>query len=94
MFLGRKRIQITHTCDVQLVIQEVIAMNTELRTNLVELLRETGRAHHAAFAATDGADPDWSEYYADEFIACNGTRVANHVPESRDIVRYLETTVA
>ncbi len=58
-------------------------MNTELRTNLVDLLRETGHAHHAAFAATDGADPDWSEYYADEFIAraCNGTRIADHVPE-------------
>ena len=40
-------------------------MNTELRTNLVELLRETGHAHHAAFAATDGADPDWSIWYAE-----------------------------
>ena len=40
-------------------------MNTELRTNLVELLRETGRAHHVAFAATDGVDPDWSIWYAD-----------------------------
>jgi len=40
-------------------------MNTELRTNLVELLRETGRGHHAAYAATDGADPDWSIWYAD-----------------------------
>ena len=40
-------------------------MNTELRTNIVELLRETGRAHHEAFAATDGADPDWPIWYAD-----------------------------
>jgi glutaredoxin len=40
-------------------------MDTELRTDLVELLRETGRAHHAAFAATDGADPDWPIWYAD-----------------------------
>ncbi len=40
-------------------------MNTELRTDLVELLRETGRAHHAAFKATDGADPDWPIWYAD-----------------------------
>lgn len=40
-------------------------MNTELRTNLVELLREAERAHHVAFAATDGADPDWSIWYAD-----------------------------
>ena len=40
-------------------------MNTELRANLVELFRETGQAHHAAFAATDGADPEWPIWYAD-----------------------------
>lgn len=40
-------------------------MNIALRTNLVELLRDAGRAHHAAFAATDGADPDWPIWYAD-----------------------------
>ena len=81
-------------------------MNIELRTNLVELLRETGRAHHAAFAATDGADPDWSEYYADELIESRGRATVpvlritspngeeRWMPESPDIVRYLETTVA
>lgn len=40
-------------------------MNTELRSNLAELLQEAGRAHHAAFAVTNGADPDWSIWYAD-----------------------------
>ncbi len=40
-------------------------MNIELRNNLVDLFLETGRAHHAAFADTDGADPDWSIWYAD-----------------------------
>ena len=40
-------------------------MNTELRTNLVDLLRETGRAHHVAFEATDGADPEWPIWYAE-----------------------------
>ena len=40
-------------------------MNTELRMNLVDLFREAGQAHHAAFAATDGDDPDWSIWYAD-----------------------------
>jgi glutaredoxin len=39
-------------------------LNTELRNRLIELLRETARAHHAAFAATDGADPDWPIWYA------------------------------
>ena len=40
-------------------------MNTELRNDIAELLKETGRAHHEAFAATDGADPDWPIWYAD-----------------------------
>jgi glutaredoxin len=37
-------------------------MNTELRTNLVDLFREAGQAHHAA---TGGDDPDWPIWYAD-----------------------------
>ena len=40
-------------------------MNTELRDNIAALLRETGQAHHKAFEATDGADPDWPIWYAD-----------------------------
>ncbi|MGB5697047.1 MAG: glutaredoxin [Polyangiales bacterium] len=32
---------------------------------LAALLEETGRAHHRAFEATDGADPDWALWYAD-----------------------------
>jgi len=40
-------------------------MNIELRTNLVELFREAGREHHAAFAAAEGADPEWPLWYAD-----------------------------
>lgn len=40
-------------------------MNVEIRNNLIGLLLEAGRAHHAAFSATDGADPDWAIWYAD-----------------------------
>ncbi len=40
-------------------------MDIELRNKTVDLLLEAGRAHHTAFAATDGADPDWSIWYAD-----------------------------
>lgn len=32
---------------------------------IVELLQETGHAHHQAFLATDGADPDWAIWYTD-----------------------------
>ena len=40
-------------------------MNIELRNKVADLLLETGRVHRAAFAATDGADPDWPIWYAD-----------------------------
>ena len=29
-----------------------------------ELLSQVGPAHHQAFAATDGEDPDWPTWYA------------------------------
>jgi len=32
---------------------------------LAGLLAETGQRHHEAFAATDGADPEWPLWYAD-----------------------------
>lgn len=31
---------------------------------LADRLRDTARAHHEAFAATNGADPDWAAWYA------------------------------
>ncbi|MDJ0877519.1 MAG: glutathione S-transferase N-terminal domain-containing protein [Halieaceae bacterium] len=40
-------------------------MDNELMRRLAELLEKAGEAHHQAFAATDGADPDWSIWYAD-----------------------------
>ncbi len=40
-------------------------MNTDFRDEIAELLTQTGQAHHKAFAATDGADPDWPIWYAD-----------------------------
>ena len=39
--------------------------NEELRTRIRDLLVETGKAHHKAFKATDGEDPDWAIWYAD-----------------------------
>jgi glutaredoxin len=32
---------------------------------LAALFMETGKTHHEAFIATDGADPDWPIWYAD-----------------------------
>ena len=36
---------------------------------LITLLRDTGAAHHRAYRATDGADPDWPLWYAEEMQA-------------------------
>ncbi|MEM8486807.1 MAG: hypothetical protein AAF564_14740 [Bacteroidota bacterium] len=35
-----------------------------LEQQLARLFRETGHAHHKAFIATDGADPEWPIWYA------------------------------
>ncbi len=40
-------------------------MNVELRNKLVDVFLEAGRAHHAAFVATDGVDPYWPIWYAE-----------------------------
>ena len=37
---------------------------TEPRTRIAELLRAAGQAHHHAFAATNGEDPEWPSWYA------------------------------
>ena len=39
-------------------------MNTELRDKIAELLTQTASAHHEAYAANDGEDPDWPIWYA------------------------------
>jgi hypothetical protein len=31
-------------------------------------LRETAEAHHEAFTAVDGADPEWALWYADRLL--------------------------
>ena len=43
-------------------------MNEEVQARLQALLEETGRAHHAAFAASDGVDEDWPIWYADYLV--------------------------
>ncbi len=39
-------------------------MNDNLTSRVAALLEETGRAHHEAFAATGGDDPEWPLWYA------------------------------
>jgi hypothetical protein len=37
---------------------------TQLRGQLADLFRTAGRAHHLAFAAVNGEDPEWPLWYA------------------------------
>lgn len=42
--------------------------NEKLIDELANLLNETAEAHHKAFAATEGVDPDWPIWYADYLL--------------------------
>lgn len=37
---------------------------TDRYAHLVQLLQEAGHAHHQAYLASDGADPEWPLWYA------------------------------
>lgn len=41
---------------------------TPVKLSVARALRDTAEAHHRAFASTDGADPDWALWYADQLI--------------------------
>jgi hypothetical protein len=38
---------------------------TKEKRDLARLFQEAGRAHHLAFLATNGEDPDWPRWYAE-----------------------------
>jgi NAD(P)H-hydrate epimerase len=42
--------------------------NKKLIDELANLLNETAEAHHKAFAATEGEEPDWPIWYADYLL--------------------------
>lgn len=42
--------------------------NKKTIDELANLLSETAEAHHKAFAATEGEDPDWPIWYADYLL--------------------------
>ncbi len=41
-----------------------VASDPDLTVRVADLLRETGKAHHRTFIATDGEDPEWPLWYA------------------------------
>ncbi len=56
---------------------------SELERQLTELFQEAGKAHHEAFAASDGADPDWPIWYADYLVEPLRSRLTAHLTRSR-----------
>lgn len=55
---------------------------------LTELLREVGPRHHAAFAASDGVDPEWPMWYAGYLQAHLWDR-AGRLPTRSELVHVL-----
>jgi hypothetical protein len=53
---------------------------------LAELLQQTGDAHHGAYQATDGTDPEWASWYAGHLQALVGERLAR--PATRSEVAF------
>ncbi len=46
-----------------------------LLSDVATLLRQAGAAHHQAFLAVNGADPDWPQWYAAYLAAPLGRRL-------------------
>ena len=55
---------------------------------LADLFRRTGSAHHAAFAATNGEDPEWPAWYA-SYLAEPLSKSLNHHFEPAALERDL-----
>lgn len=64
-------------------------MTSATARQLAALFREAGVSHHRAFAATNGADPEWPTWYA-EFLAPRLAALVGRsfsVPEMADLLR-------
>lgn len=54
---------------------------------LADLLKRTGDAHHAAYEATDGTDPEWASWYSGHLQTLLGDRLGR--PITRSEIVYL-----
>ena len=54
---------------------------------LAALVRETGEAHHSAYEATDGTDPEWASWYSGHLQALLGGDLGR--PITRSEITYL-----
>jgi hypothetical protein len=46
-----------------------MAPKSEILAELARLLQRAASAHHRVFAATDGADPNWPDWYGAYLVA-------------------------
>jgi hypothetical protein len=58
----------------------------ERTASVAAVLRETARAHHQAFLASDGEDPEWPSWYADRLQA---SLAAAGIDLTRSVIVYL-----
>ena len=50
--------------------------------DLAALIKQTGEAHHAAYAASDGVDPEWAMWYAAHFQTLVGDQLGRALTRS------------
>jgi len=55
--------------------------------DLAKLLKRTGDAHHAAYEATDGTDPEWASWYSGHLQTLLGAGLGR--PITRSEIVYL-----
>jgi hypothetical protein len=62
---------------------------TALIDQLAEMLHQTGEDHHVAFKETDGADPDWSVWYAPHLLELGFDRLLGATMLKSDLIYLL-----
>lgn len=64
--------------------------DSPLLTEIADLLRQTGRAHHRAFISTDGGEPEWAIWYAGYLQAHLGDRFGTVLSRSELTYRLIK----
>jgi NAD(P)H-hydrate epimerase len=71
-----------------------IAPAAVLLTEIADLLRRTGHAHHQPYLTADGVDPDWAIWYAGYLQAHLGDRLGTILSRSELVYRLLKAEKA
>ena len=57
--------------------------------DLASLIKQTGEAHHAAYEASDGVDPEWAMWYSAHFQTLVGDRLGRKITRSEIVYWFL-----